>query len=60
MKTVFPDILSLGSWAVLSIPLIWVGLICVWERVIGERDAGANLIIIGVSVIWAVALSFWF
>lgn len=32
-------------------------MIYVWDQVIGERDAGANLIITGLVVVWTVALS---
>lgn len=60
MKAVLPDYLGLGFWAILSIPIVWVGLTYVWGQVIGERDAGANLIITGLAVVWAVALSSWF
>jgi hypothetical protein len=59
MNTVFPDFLGFGGWAVLSIPFIWIGLIRAWDQVIGDRDMGANLIIIGLAILSAVALSFW-
>lgn len=59
MKTVVSDFLDLVGWTVWSIPIIWIGMIYVWDQVIGEREAGANLIITGLVVVWTVALSLW-
>lgn len=55
----FSEILGLGGWVVLSVPLIWLGLVLAWDQIFGERDVGANLIITGLTIVWAVALSIW-
>lgn len=59
MQTVVPDVVSFGSWALLSIPVFWLALIRIWDQVIGDREIGANLIITGLAIFWAVAVSLW-
>ncbi|WP_334065394.1 hypothetical protein [Limimaricola cinnabarinus] len=60
MYSTVPETASLGGWVLLSIPLLWLALIRIWDHVIGDRDIGANLIITGLAILWAVALSLWF
>lgn len=59
MQTIVPDVVSFGGWILLSVPLLWLALIRIWDQVIGERDIGANLIITGLATLWAAALSLW-
>lgn len=59
MGTGAPDLLSLGGLALLSIPLIALAFIRIWDRTLGKRNFGANLIIIGTAILWGLALSLW-
>lgn len=53
------DLLNLGGLALLSIPLIALALIRIWDRTLGKRNIGANLVIIGTAILWGLALSLW-
>ena len=59
MRTVLPDMVSLGTWTLLFIPFLWGALIRIWDQVLGDRDFGANLTITGLVILWTVALSLW-
>lgn len=59
MKTMLPEFLSLGGWALISILLTWLTLTRVWSQIIGERDVNANLMIMGVTIFWGITLSLW-
>ncbi len=59
MQTLLPDIVNLSGWTFLSIPLLWLALVRIWDQAIGDRDMGANLIIAGLALLWAAALSLW-
>lgn len=53
----FYDYVGVGVWAFLSIPILWLGLTRVWDRIWADRDAGANLMVLGLAIICALALS---
>lgn len=38
MKSTVFDLVGVGGWTTLSIPIIWVGLVYVWDQIFGERD----------------------
>lgn len=40
MRTVLPDMVSLGAWTLLFIPFLWRALIRIWDQVLGDRDFG--------------------
>jgi len=53
----FYDYVGVGVLAFLSIPILWLGLTRVWDRLWADRDAGANLMVLGLAIICALALS---
>ncbi len=59
MQALVPDVVSLGGLALFSIPLFWLALIRIWDEILGDRDIGANLIITGLAILWAVAVNLW-
>ncbi|MGR3497759.1 MAG: hypothetical protein ACU0E9_02525 [Limimaricola soesokkakensis] len=58
MSVDFYDYVGVGVWAFLSIPILWLGLTRVWDRLWADRDAGANLMVLGLAIICALALSY--